>query len=104
LGCRRRRGGRNRLLARSGPFSLNEPAPQLVNRPPLFVEFPLEGSQPPGEPDLPKQGDNREHRDCQADQREKQGNHVHDQTTPSPGDFPGLPRGKLCLCIGGFRD
>jgi hypothetical protein len=78
LGRRRRRGGRrNCLLARSGPFSLGEASPQLVNEPPLLVEFTLEGSQPPGEPDLPEQGDNREHREAQADQREKQGNHVH---------------------------
>ena len=59
-------------LARGGPFSLGEAAPQVVNRPPLLVEFLLEGSQPPGEPDLPEQGDNREHGDGQADQREKQ--------------------------------
>jgi hypothetical protein len=96
LGRRCRRGGRSRLLARSSPFSLGEAAPQLVYRPTLLIECPLEGSQPPGEPDLPKQGDNREHRDCQADQREKQGNHVHFDG--------GLRREKLCLCIGGFRN
>jgi hypothetical protein len=95
LGRRGRRGGRNRL-ALGGPFSPGEAAPQVVNRPPLLVEFLLERSQPPGEPDLPEQGDNREHRDGQADQREKRGNHVHFDG--------GLRRGKLCLCIGGFRN
>jgi len=96
LGRRLRRGGRNCLLACSGSFSLGEAAPQLVNRPPLLVEFMLEGSQPPREPDLPQQGHDRKHREAEADQREKQGNHVH---------FDGeLRREKLCLCIGGFRN
>jgi hypothetical protein len=67
------------LLAgsRGSPLRLGEPASQLVDRPPLRVEFTLEGAEPPAEPDLPQKGDNREHGNAQADQREKEGNQVH---------------------------
>jgi hypothetical protein len=65
------------LVRRGRSIRLHEPPPQLVDRPPLVVEFPLEEPQPSGEPDLPHQGNNREHGDAQTDEREDQGNYVH---------------------------
>jgi len=68
------------LLGRGCSIGLCEPPLQVIDRLPLVVEFPLEGSQPTGEPDLPEQGNNREHRDSQADEREEQRNHVHESS------------------------
>jgi hypothetical protein len=65
------------LLGRGCSIGLCKPPPQVVDGPPLVVEFPLEDSQPAGEPDLPEQGNNREHGDPEADEREEQRNHVH---------------------------